>query len=477
MAYDVLPTAIDSERYVLGAMMQDPEAVETATRLLGVDDFHEPAHQTIFKVMQELLSSRERFDSPTIARALEERGVLDAAGGLSYLADLIDVAYATANTDFHARAVRDASVRRHLIATAQDMLHLANDTTSPVQDVLDRAERSVFDLGVRGDRGGFVAMSELVLEADREVREAIERDSPLRGVDTGYSDLNSLLAGLQQGDLIILAARPSVGKTAFALNLARNVAVERDLPVAVFSLEMGAVQLTMRLLCQQAQVNLHDTLMGTVGAEEQEKLRAAMGRLSRAPLYIDDQSPLTATEMVARTRRLASNLHSAGRTLALVMVDYLQLMRPSEAKEQRRLEVAEFSRGLKRLARQLNVPVLACCQLSRAAEKDKGRGKKARRPHLADLYESDAIGQDADVVMFLHAAEGGDDDGEARDSLIDLTPIIEVVIGKHRNGPTGVVPLMFRKKLGRFELPAPGYLEERETLANLGSGFEEPPFL
>lgn len=476
MSYGTVPHAVESERYVLGAMLQDPDAVETATGCLKADDFYEPRHQQIFRVMQELAASREQFDAPTIARALEERRLLEPVGGYSYLLDLIDTAYATANVDFHARAVRDASVRRHLIVIAQDILHTANETTSAVQDVLDRAEQAVFNLGTRGETGGFRRLADLMEDVNEEIRLALERQSSLRGLDTGYRELNQLLSGLQAGDLIILAARPSVGKTAFGLNLARNVGVGAACPVAIFSLEMSCVQLAMRLLSQEANVNLHEIMQGSISSGEQQRLSTAMSVLRQAPIYIDDQSPLTVVEMVARCRRLASRLHAEGKTLGLVVVDYLQLMRPTEAKEQRRLEVAEFSRGLKRMARQLSVPVLACCQLSRAAEKDKG--KKGRRPQLADLYESDAIGQDADVVMFLHnLEEAPDEDGEREHDRLSQAPLVEVVIGKHRNGPTGAVKLLFRKACGRFDMVAPDYLEERETLAGLGSSFDEPPFL
>lgn len=478
MAIEVMPGAIDSERYVLGAMLQDPDAVELATRTLSLEDFHEPVHQQIYRVMVEMIASRERFDTPTMARALEERGLLESIGGLTTLLDLIDVAYATANVDYHIQQVREASVRRHLIATAHEILHLAADPTSPVQDLLDRTETSVFNLGQRSVVGeGFISMGELVSRVRLEVDEALARQNKLRGLDTGYADLNSYLAGLQEGDLIILAARPSVGKTAFALNLVRNVSVGVGAASAVFSLEMSAVQLALRLLCQQAQVNLHDTMRGAISSTERERLEIAFGELGRAPIYIDDESPLTVTQMVARTRRLVSRLKSQGKTLGMVVVDYLQLMRSAEAKEQRRLEVAEFSRGLKRLARQLSVPVVACSQLSRAAEKEKQKGKASRRPQLADLYESDAIGQDADVVLFLHPVEPPSEDGQQHESRLEQTPVIEVVIGKHRNGPTGVVPLMFRKSVGRFDLPAPDYLDTRQALMNLGKETEEPPFL
>jgi replicative DNA helicase len=435
----VPPQNLEAERAVLGGIVRANDAINRVVELVGPDDFYQPAHRQVFAAMLDLSERGAPIDPITLAEALRLRNQLDDVGGPAGLAGLADATPTAAGIETQARAVRDRALLRRLIAAASTIIARGYDEAGDVDDFLDQAERSVFELTERRVRPSFVAARDLIRDAFRVVETRAESGAPTTGVPTGFPALDDMTGGLQPNDLVIVAGRPSMGKTAFALNLAGHAALQERRGVAVFSLEMSREQLVIRMLCAEAKVDAARLRSGFLSERDWRELTRAAGRLSEAPLFIDDTPAVTVLEVRAKARRLM-----AERPLGLLIVDYLQLMRgPESGGERREQEISEISRGLKALAKELSVPVIALSQLNRGLEL-----RDEKRPKLADLRESGAIEQDADVILFLYR-DAVYRNREWREANPDKVGDAEVIIGKQRNGPIGTVHLEF---LDRFTL-------------------------
>jgi replicative DNA helicase len=433
------PQDLDAERAVLAGVIRDNDAVNRVVELVGPDDFYQPSHRLVFAAMLDLSDRGAPVDAITLAEALRAGGRLDDAGGRAAIAGLADATPTAVGIEAHARAVRDRALLRRAITAAQAIIARGYDDPGDVDEFLDQAERSVFALTARRARPSFVASRELIREAFRVVEERAESGNPTTGVPTGFAALDDMTGGLQPGDLVIVAGRPAMGKTAFALNLAAHATLREKRGVAVFSLEMSREQVVMRMLCAEAKVDAGRLRSGFLSDRDWRELTRQAGRLSEAPLFIDDTPALTVLEMRAKARRLM-----AERPLGLLVVDYLQLMRGGgESADRREQEISEISRGLKALAKELSLPVIALSQLNRGLEM-----RDEKRPKLADLRESGAIEQDADLILFLYR-DAVYRNREWREANPDKVADAEVIIGKQRNGPIGTVHLEF---LDRFTL-------------------------
>ena len=388
------------------------------------------------------------IDPILVTEELKKTDELDAAGGLPYLAELLDAVPTAANIEYHAKIVREKALLRNLIEAASTIIRDVYDQgEKAVEEVLDQAEQKVFQVAQSHDRGGFVWIKEILWPTFEHIERLQESKSGMTGVPTGFADLDRMTSGLQKGDLCIVAARPSMGKTSWVLNVAQTAAIEHNVPVAVFSLEMGKEQLVQRLLCAEGRVDSQRLRRGQLSADEYQRLAAAAGHLNTAPLWIDDSPGATVLEMRAKARRLKAETE-----IGLLVIDYMQLMAGHARTESRVQEVSEISRGLKALARELDVPVVALSQLSRAPEQ-----RTDRRPQLSDLRDSGSIEQDADLVMFLYRPEyyfgPVDKDGNSLEGKSELA------VAKQRNGPTGIVDLFFHKAYTRFDSATPRELE------------------
>jgi len=433
------PQAVEAEQAVLGAMMLGEEAIGRVVEQLDETCFYRDANRRVFEAMVALYSRGEPADLVTVREELKSAGNLEAAGGEIYLAELIDEVGTAANVEYYARIVLEAAIKRKMINALTGVITDAYDSTEEAVGLLDRAEQTIFSLSERRLRKGALPLEQVLHRTFELIEKAHERKGGLSGVPTRFDTLDEKLAGLQPSDLIILAGRPSMGKTAFALNVARNVAVEEGVPVAFFSLEMSAHQLAQRMLCSEARLDIHAVRTGRLPTTDWQKLSMSVGRLADAPIYIDDTASLGILEFRAKARRL-----KAERNIGLVMVDYLQLMMGPRA-ESRQIEITMISRALKALAKELDIPVMALSQLSRAVETRGGD----RRPQLSDLRESGALEQDADVVLFMYREEYYNrEKPEAQGRA-------EVIIGKQRNGPIGTIPLIFHSEYARFDTMAP----------------------
>ena len=433
----VPPHSVEAEQSVLGGLMLDNEAWLQVSEKLTDQDFYRRDHASIFRGVEALANAGKPYDIVTLAEWLEANGQLGAAGGLQYLAQLADNTPTAANIGAYADIVRERAVLRSLIRAGTDIAESAFRTEGrSALELIDEAERVVFQIAERESRGrkGFQPIKQLLVAALDRIDQLHQRDSPITGVPTGYSDLDDKTSGLQPSDLVIIAGRPSMGKTAFALNLAQNAALHGDTPVAIFSMEMPSEQLAMRLLSSLGRIDQHKLRTGKLGDDDWPRLTHAVGHLSEVKLYIDDTPALTPGDLRARCRRLARE-HGLG----MVVIDYLQLMHVHGTSENRATEISEISRSLKALAKELNVPVLALSQLNRSLEQ---RGDK--RPVMSDLRESGAIEQDADVIMFIYRDEVYNEDSTDKG-------IAEIIIGKQRNGPIGTIKLRFFGEFTRFE--------------------------
>ena len=445
------PQAVEVEQAVLGAMLIDPRAVGRAFELLQEDAFYHGPHARIFVAMRELYERNEAVDQLTVGEQLKRQGQLEPAGGVVYLAELAAGVASAANIEHHARIVVERGLSRGLIEVSAEISNRAFEGRSDVHELIDWAEQRIFALSERGLTQGFEPLDQVLGETFEQLERAHNLSSAVSGVDTGFKDLNDITSGFQKGDLVILAARPSVGKTALALCFACRAAVEHNVGVAVFSLEMSRQQVAQRLLCIQTGVDLQKLRMGRLGQEDWLHLTRQVGRLAQAPIYVDDSAGISVLEARAKARRLQRE-HGVG----LFIIDYLQLMGSHENLQSREQEVSRISRGLKAMAKELEVPVLALSQLSRAPE-----ARTDRRPQLSDLRESGSLEQDADVVMFIYRPElyglKSNDGGP-------LEGLAEIIIGKQRNGPTGSERLMWNKESASFENLAPEYriAEEEE---------------
>ena len=441
----VPPHSVEAEQSVLGGLLLDNLAWDRAGDLLTDSDFYRHEHRLIYAAIGVLVGQSKPADVITVFEQLQGLGKAQDVGGLAYLNALAQSVPSAANMRRYAEIVRERSILRKLIAASDDIATSAfNPGGRQVSTVLDEAESKIFQIGEEGSRQkqGFQGINQLVVELIDRVQELHDNGAEeVTGVRTGFYDLDRMTAGLQKGDLIVLAARPSMGKTAFALNIAEHVAVQEGLPVLVFSMEMGAAQLALRLVGSLGRINQQNLRTGRLDSGEWERLTDAVERLGQVQLYIDETAALTSSELRARARRMARQFG----TLGLIVIDYLQLMSgSSNSDENRATEIGEISRGLKALAKELQCPVIALSQLNRSVEQ-----RTDKRPMMSDLRESGAIEQDADIIMFIYR-----DDYYNKDSK--EPGVTEIVIGKQRNGPVGTVKLAFIKPLTRFENLAPG---------------------
>jgi replicative DNA helicase len=421
-------------------MLLDRMAVDKASELVQDHMFFREAHRRLFRAMIRLSERGDVIDVITLSEELKKTGELEAAGGLPYLAELLDAVPTAANIEYHAKIVREKALLRNLIEAASVIIRDAYEQGErSVDEVLDEAEQRVFQVAQSHERGGFVRIKEILWPTFEHIEHLQQSKTGITGVPAGFPDLDRMTTGFQRGDLCIVAARPSMGKTSWVLNVAQNVAIEHEVPVAIFSLEMSKEQLVQRLLCAEGRVDSQRLRRGQLSPDEYQRLAAAAGHLNTASIWIDDSPGNTVLEMRAKARRLM-----AESTFGLLVIDYMQLMSSHRSSESRTQEVSEISRGLKALARELEIPVIALSQLSRAPEQ-----RTDRRPQLSDLRESGSIEQDADLVMFLYRPEyyfgPTDKDGTSVEGKAEL------IIGKQRNGPTGTVELYFHKEYTRFD--------------------------
>jgi replicative DNA helicase len=433
------PQAQDVEMAVLGAMMRDAESVGLVIEVLQDTDFYKPAHRKIYTAMQSLFEHSEPIDLATVAAELEKTGDLEKCGGRAALVDIADSVFTAANAQAHARLVQDKAVLRQLIKTSQHISEACFSAPGEIGDLLDEAEGMIFAISESRARQDFTSISALTIPTFNRIDQYYKQGGGITGLPTGYTDLDGLTAGMHPSDLLILAGRPSMGKTAFALNIMEHVACEEKKACAIFSLEMSKEQLAERLLATVARVNGLDMRKGRLRREKYNDLYAAAVKLHEAKIWIDDTAALGVLELRAKARRL-----KAQHDIALIVVDYMQMMHGPRNAENRQQEISVISRSLKALAKEIKVPVLALSQLSRQVEQRGGD----RRPQLADLRESGAIEQDADVVMFVYRPERYGITEEKGQSLENTA---EIIVGKQRNGPTGTVLLTFLKEFTRFE--------------------------
>jgi replicative DNA helicase len=431
----VPPHNIEAEESLLGAMMLSRDAMLAAIEAhIEPNDFYKPAHGQIYDAMYLLHGRGEPVDPVTVAEELRHRGLLDALGGRSTLLRIQAATPASANAEHYAGIVSELSLLRRLIGVAHDIAEMGYAPEDDVADTLDRAEAMVFEVAEHRVADSMTKLYPALEQTMDELAHLYERDSNLTGVPTGYTDIDAILLGLQPSSLVIVAARPGQGKTSFAMGAATHVALETDKPVLFFSLEMGHLELTRRLLAAEAHVDVQGLQTGRLSDHEWTKLNQAVGRLAEAPIFIDDNPHCTVMEMRAKARRIKARHGDIG----LIVIDYLQLMTSGKRVESRQVEVSELSRGLKILARELETPVMCCAQLNRQLEY-----RQDKRPMLADLRESGSIEQDADVVMFIYRDEYYNPDSEKMGSA-------EIIIAKHRNGPTGAAQLAFIARSTKF---------------------------
>jgi len=431
-----LPHNLDAERSILGSIILENRALNQAQEILREGDFYREGHRKIFRVMETLTDRSAVIDLVTLKNELQRSGDLDAVGGPAYISSLVDGVPKSANVEHYARIVKEKSILRGLIDAGNRIINQCYEAEGSAEDLLDEAQKQIFAIAEGTLRSGFVPVRDVAAPTLEYIDRLHERKELITGIPTGYERLDEMTSGLQNNDLVILAARPSMGKTALALNMAQHVATRAGRTVGVFSLEMSKEQLFLRMLCAQARVDAHRLRIGRLGKEEWTRLTLAFGELTEAKIFIDDTPGLSIFEMRAKARRLKSE-----RGLDLLIVDYLQLMRGRSRYENRTQEVSDISRSLKSLAKELSVPLLALSQLSRAPEQRSGDHHK---PQLSDLRESGSIEQDADVVLFIYREE-------VYRATDENQGMAQVIIGKQRNGPTGTIDLAFIKEYTKFE--------------------------
>jgi replicative DNA helicase len=433
------PHSIEAEESVLGGVLLDNEAFDRVADVVKPGDFYVERHARVFAAMTALSEHAQPMDAVTVAERLRQRGDLERIGGVAFLLEISERVPTAANVEHYARIVKEKATMRRLIRTSTDIIERAYDTRMETDDSVDRAEQAIFEISEQARRSGPLRIDSLVVESLAKIDKLIEHRSAVTGVPSGYEDLDRLTAGFQPSDLIIVAGRPSMGKTAFCLNIAANVALHAKTGVAVFSLEMSADQLVMRMLCSLAELDLARVRIGHIQDREYKKIAMAVGDLGEAPIYIDDTPALSVMELRARARRLKRDPNA---NVGLIVVDYLQLMR-GRGEDSREQEISNISRSLKALAKELSVPIIALSQLNRQVEL-----RADKKPVMADLRESGAIEQDADVIAFIYRDEVYHHD------TVDAG-IAEIIISKQRNGPTGHVRLQFKKEYALFSSLSP----------------------
>ena len=429
----VPPHDEDAEQAVLGSMLTDNDAVMAAVEVLKEDAFYREDNKIIYQAILNLYSKSEPIDIITLKDELESMGKFEQVGGFEYLASLPDKVPTTANVQKYIKIVEEKSILRNLIKTANEIIELGYDPAEDVEDIMDGAEKKIFDIMQSKNQKGYTPIKDVLVESFTKLEELYNRKQHITGVPTGFAELDYKTAGLHGSELILVAARPAMGKTAFALNIATNAALRGNAPVAIFSLEMSKDQLVNRILCSEAMVDSNKVRTGKLGEDDWVKLAGAIGPLSEAEMYIDDTPGISVMEIRTKCRKLKME-----KNIGLVVIDYLQLVQGNKRTASREQEISEISRSLKILAKEINVPVIALSQLSRAVEQ-----RPDHRPMLSDLRESGAIEQDADIVMFLYRDDYYNKESEKKD-------IAEVIIAKQRGGQTGTVELLWMGQYTKF---------------------------
>ncbi|OEF99666.1 replicative DNA helicase [Vulcanibacillus modesticaldus] len=443
------PQNIESEQAVLGAILLERDALITVMEILSPDDFYRTAHQKIYRAMLDVFETGEPVDLVTITAELQGKKLLEEVGGVSYLTDLANAVPTAANVEYYARIIEEKAIQRRLIKVATEIASTGYSGVEDVSDLIGDAERKILELSQRKIDNGFINIKEVLMETVDQIEYLHHHRGEITGIPSGFTDLDRMTSGFQKSDLIIIAARPSVGKTAFSLNVAQNVACRSKHPVAIFSLEMSARQLVQRMIAAEGNIDSHKLRTGMLEESDWNKLTMAMSTLSEAPIYIDDTPGITIYDIRARARRL-----KAEKGLGLILIDYLQLIHGRGKSDNRQQEISEISRQLKGIARELDVPVIALSQLSRAVEQ-----RQDKRPMLSDIRESGSIEQDADVVAFLYRDDYYNPETEKQN-------IIEIIIAKQRNGPVGKVELVFLKNFNKFV----NYAKDQNQLDEVSDG-------
>lgn len=429
----VPPHNIEAEQSVLGAMLLDREAINSAAEILKGDEFYKEAHKILYSSIMELYNKDEPVDMVTLIDLLRTRDILETVGGISYISGLVAQILTTSNVKFHAKLVEEKATLRRLIVDSSDVIEKCYQQQDEVEDVLSYAEKSIFDISQKKNHKDFIHLSSIITQSFDELEKLYKNRGEITGVTSGFTDLDRKTSGFQKGDFILIAARPSMGKTAFVLNIALSAALKEGNSVAVFSLEMSKEQLVYRMLCSEANVDMQKLRTGDIDDEDWIKLARAAGPMANSKIFIDDTPGINVSEMRSKCRRLKIE-----KGLDLIIIDYLQLMTGNRRTENRQQEVSEISRSLKALAKEMEAPVIALSQLSRAPE-----ARADHRPMLSDLRESGSIEQDADLAMFLYRDEYYNKDTEKKN-------MAEVIIAKQRNGPTGTVDLAWLGQYTKF---------------------------
>ena len=453
----VPPQNLEAEEAVLGSILLEQDSIISVMEFLVPDDFYRVAHQLIFAAMIELNKNSEAIDPITVSEKLRQKNQIDNVGGEAGIIELLDKVPTAANVEFYTQIVLEKSTRRKLTKTSTNIVKNAYQEDETIANVLDTAERDILSVSEGRNKAGFIPIRDVLHDAYESLEERSKNNGEVTGIATGYIGLDRMTSGLHADELIILAARPSVGKTAFVLNIAKNVAVNLNETVAIFSLEMGAESLVERIICSHASINAGHLKTGKLTDEEYTQYFVATGVLAEAPIYIDDTPGIRVSEIRAKCRRLKQERNNLG----LVVIDYLQLIE-GNGKESRQQEVSEISRNLKKLAKELKVPVIALSQLSRGVEQ-----RQDKRPIMSDIRESGSIEQDADIVAFLYRDDYYRQEPDENGQVPEVEPnsTIEVIIEKNRSGPRGTVELNFMKEFNKFTNLVPDEIEQRAPMA------------
>jgi replicative DNA helicase len=447
------PHSVEAEQGVLGSMLISPrETIAECVEKINEEYFYVPAHRTIYDVLVDLWNTRQGIDLITFTQVLRDRNLLDSVGGAAFITNLFTFVPTAANVQYYLEIVRDKYILRQIISASTESVRRAYEEQEEVDSLLDEVEQKIFDVGEDRFKGQMLSMKDHAMQAIETIEKLYERKGSITGISTGFVEFDRMTSGLHPSEMVVIAARPSMGKTALAMNIAEYVAINEKLAVGVFSLEMSSQQLVQRLLCSRARVNLQRVRDGFLGERDFPSLTAAASKLAEAKMFIDDSASLSILELRAKARRL-----KAQHDVSLIIVDYLQLLRSTtrRAQDNRQLEISEISSGLKALAKDLKIPIIVVAQLNRQPEQRTG-GK----PRLSDLRESGSIEQDADLVGLLVRPEMYEEDEEAR---VEKAGEAELIIAKQRNGPVGEIPLTFLKEYTRFETRARNVSEPEEA--------------